>query len=127
MPRTSVITVLTGSELNGADQSISEWVGLDVPDDKWDVYVDLVGGVHPLSLFFETIENGWFEVIEEEDDMGPGMNDTYWQITTTNVDALRVEIHARLVKELGLHRSKKALKKLGDVTLKSKSRKVKTK
>lgn len=125
MPRTNVITVLTGSELNGTDQSISEWVGLAVPDDKWNEYVDLVGGVHALSLFFETIENGWLEVIEEEDDMGPGMNDTYWQVTTTNVDALRVEIHTRLMKELGLHRPKKALKKPGDVTLQSKRRRTK--
>ncbi|MCA2979487.1 MAG: hypothetical protein INH37_14515, partial [Myxococcaceae bacterium] len=56
MAQKKMTKVLTGSELNGGDQSIAEWAGLKVPDDKWDDYVDLVGGVTPLGEFFETIE-----------------------------------------------------------------------
>jgi hypothetical protein len=102
MPRPKITKVLTGSELNGADQNIAGWAGLDVPDDKWDEYVDLVGGVSPLAEFFENIENGTFEVTETEDDMGPGMNDTYWEVTTSSVEALRAEVRQRLVEQLDL-------------------------
>jgi len=104
-----VTEVLTGSELNGADQSIAKWAGIEVPDDKWDAYVDLVGGVNPLSEFFETIINGSFEVTDEEDDMGPGMNDTYWAITTDDPEALRAEIRDRLVQELDLQTAERGV------------------
>lgn len=111
MARKTMTKVLTGSELNGGDQSIAEWAGLEVPEDKSDEYDDLVCGVTPLGEFFETIENGYFEVVDEEDDMGPGMNDTYWEVTTSNVEALRAEIRARLVKELRLQPPKRTPKK----------------
>lgn len=124
MARKRMSTVLTGSELNGGDQSIAEWVGLEVPEHKWDEYVELVGGVDPLSQFFETIKNGYFEVVDEEDDMGPGMNDTYWEVTTSNVEALRAEIRARLVKELGLQPEKPS-RKAKPIAAKSKTRKPK--
>jgi hypothetical protein len=71
------VDVLTGSELDGADEDLAGWCGLDVPTDKWDDYVDTVGGVNPLTEFFEEISNGWFEVTEKEEDCGPGLNDTY--------------------------------------------------
>ena len=94
--------VLSGSELNGPDESIAGWAGLEVPEEKWNDYVDLVGGVAPLSRFFENIENGSFEVTEREEDMAPGMNDTYWEVEAEDVEALRSEIRERLMKELGL-------------------------
>ena len=94
--------VLSGSELNGSDESIAGWAGLEVPEEKWNDYVDLVGGVAPLSRFFENIENGSFEVTEREEDMAPGMNDTYWEVEAEDVEALRSEIRERLMKELGL-------------------------
>lgn len=104
MARKKEQTVLTGSELNGADQEIAEWAGLEVPDDRSDEYVDLVGGVALLQEFFETISNGTFAVTEEEDDMGPGLNDTYWEVTTDDQEALKAEIRERLTEELGLQR-----------------------
>lgn len=100
--RPAIMKVLTGSELNGADQDVAEWAGLDMPEEKWDEYVDLVGGVNLLSEFFESIENGTFEIAEMDDDLGPGMNDTYWVVTTSNVEALRSEVRQRLMEELGL-------------------------
>ena len=57
--------VLTGSELNGTSE-IASWAGIQVPDDKWDAYVNLIGGVRPLSLFFGSIKNGWFETEEQK-------------------------------------------------------------
>lgn len=100
--KAKLVVVLTGSELNGTS-TIASWAGIKVPDDKWDAYAELMGGVRPLSVFFSGIQNGWFEVTEEDDDdMGPGLSDTYWSISTNDPEALRAEIHDRLVDELGL-------------------------
>lgn len=100
MRETKIVEVLGGSELDGADQDIADWAGLSVPEDKWDEYVDLIGGTKPLSVFFDDIRNGTFEKTEEEEDMGPGMNDTYWVVTTSDVEALRVEVRNLLMQRL---------------------------
>jgi hypothetical protein len=93
---------LTGSELDGADQDLAEWAGIEIPPEKYNDYINLVGGTRALEEFFDTIENGWFEVTYAEEDMGPGLHDTYWEIQFDDADALRAEIRARLIKELHL-------------------------
>lgn len=93
---------LTGSELDGADQDLAEWAGIEIPPEKYNDYINLVGGTYPLEKFFETIKNGWFEVTYTEEDMESGLNDTYWEIQFDDADALRAEIRARLIKELHL-------------------------
>ncbi len=101
------VKVLTGSELNGPDESIERWLGIEVPDSKWDAYVELVSGVRPLEKLFVEVENGFFEVTETEDDMGPGMNDTYWSITSQDPEALRTELRELLTRKLRLPKRKK--------------------
>ncbi len=93
---------LKGSELDGAEEDLAAWVGLDIPEEKSDAYADLVGGVRALGAFFETVEHGTFEVTEEEEGGAPGQSDTFWVISYDDADALREELRERLVRELGL-------------------------
>ena len=98
--------ILSGSELNGGGTELATWAGLEVPEEKSDALADLLGGVSPLSAFFDEIKHGFFETEqvaeEDEDEMGPGSSDTYWSITTEDPEALRQEVRKRISDALGL-------------------------
>ncbi len=99
--------VVRGSELDGGSEDVAAFAGLEIPDDKSDAYGDLLGGSRPLQEFFDEIKHGYFEVVEAQDDQPPGLNDTNWVITTTNVKALRAELRRVLIAKLGLPMYKK--------------------
>jgi hypothetical protein len=100
------VAVLTGSYIDGPSEDLAGWVGLGLSDDDADRLASIVDS----RRLLQECSSAEVEVTEEVDDAPPGLNDTYYTVWTDDVQGLKAELRALIVKKLraAVRRSKKS-------------------
>lgn len=91
-----LLTVLEGSELDGPEPDVATWAGLEVPEARWDDYVELFADVEAVATFFGDLEHAVIEATDEDD------AEQFWRISSEDPSALRQEVRDKLIRALAL-------------------------